>query len=135
MRRQNQGLVLQDFVFGYLFFCVSLCSYYTLNSYNAHYIIRNEKEIEIAASLGPRRKRCSGFSASGDNDEQAHHDDHDHACHDDNDDADDYEEDNDNNEDDADDISSKRWLCGLISCPEQLNRTHCLSLGWSVRHH
>jgi len=27
---------------------------------------RNEKEIEIAASLGPRRKRCSGFSVSDD---------------------------------------------------------------------
>ena len=70
----------------YLGICVSLCFFYTLNSYNAHYIIRNEKEIEIAASLGPRRKRCSGFSASGDNDEQAHHDDHD--------DADDHDDDN-----------------------------------------
>ena len=39
--------------------------------------VRNEKEIEIAASLGPRRKRCSGFSASGDDDNDDDDDDDD----------------------------------------------------------
>ena len=52
-------------------------------------IFRNEKEIEIAASLGPRRKRCSGFSASGQDDDAGDSDD----------DADDVA-DNDDNDDD-----------------------------------
>ena len=98
------------------------------------HIFRNEKEIEIAASLGPRRKRCSGFSASGEDGDDDDGDDDDDDEDDDDNDSDDND-DGDNDDDDGGDVGGISEDSGCDYDDHNRHDDHCHCHNYLLGHH